>query len=213
LRIIVYLLAQFSISSLLPFDQASTSEHVFADAVSAGFGSSAAKLVAGLVVLCTLGSLNGSVLACSRLIQTMSADGFFFSALGKLDGRSVPLRAVVMIAVATAAYVVTASFDFLLGLFSFIVWIIYALSAVALLILRRRRVGEPVRFRAPLGVVPPAVVIVASVVMTPGTIIDAPLRALIGAGMLVLVVLVYLIWRPLLPDSNPISGGPKRPLD
>ncbi|MCF7973304.1 MAG: amino acid permease [Phycisphaerae bacterium] len=205
--ILVYLLVQFSISSLLSFDQASTSDRVFADAVSVGFGANAAKLVASLIVLCALGSLNGSVLVCSRLIQTMSADGFFFSALGKLDGRGVPLRAVIMIAVATAAYVVTASFDFLLGLFSVVIWIIYALSAIALLILRRRRVGEPVRFHAPLGVVPPVTVIMASMIMTAGTIMDAPLRALIGAGMLVLIVIIYRMWRPYLPDSNPISGG------
>jgi len=93
------------------------------------------------------------------------------------------------------------------------VWVIYALSAIALLILRRRRVGEPVRFHAPLGVVPPAVIILASMVMTTGTISEAPGRALIGAGMLALIAFVYLLWRPLLPDSNPASGGPKRPLD
>jgi amino acid transporter len=155
------------------------------------------------VAVTAVGSLNGSFLVCSRLIQTMSADGFFFSSLGKLDGRGVPLRAVLMIAAATAVYVVTASFDFLLGLFSFVIWIIYALSAVSLLILRRRRVGEPVRFRAPLGIVPPAMVMVAAVVMTAGTIIDAPWRALIGAGMLVLIACIYLLWRRVLPDSNP----------
>ncbi len=211
--VMVYLLVQFSISSLLPFDRASTSECVFADAVSVGFGSRAAKFVAGLVVLCTLGSLNGSVLVCSRLIQTMAADGFFFSAFGKLDRHGVPLRAVVMIGVVTAIYSITASFNFLLGLFSFIIWIIYALSAIALLILRHRRVGEPVRFRAPLGVVPPAVVIVASMVMTAGTISDAPLLALAGTGMLILIVIAHILWRRLLPNSNPISEGQEVPSD
>jgi len=100
-----------------------------------------------------------------------------------------------MIAVAAAAYSITASFDFLLGLFSFTVWIFYALTATAVLILRRRRVGEPLRFRAPLGVVPPVVVIATALVMTAGTIIDAPLRALAGAAMLVLVAFAYLLWR------------------
>jgi len=200
--IIIYVLVQFSVSSLLSFDQAANSERVFADAVSAGFGGGAAKLVAGAVVLCTLGSVNGTVLVGSRLIQTMASDGFFFSALGKLDRRGVPLRAVVMIAVATAVYSITASFDFLLGLFSFSVWIFYAVTAVALLILRYRRVGEPLRFQAPLGIVPPVIVIVTASVMTTGTIIDAPLRALAGTGMLVLVVIAYLLWRHLLTDSK-----------
>ena len=200
--IIIYVLVQFSVSSLLSFDQATTSENVFADAVSAGFGRGAGKLVAGAVVLCTLGAVNGTVLVCSRLIQTISADGLFFSAVGKLDRRGVPLRAIVLTAVATSAYGITASFDFLLGLFLFSTWIFYALTAIALLILRRRHVGEPLSFHAPLGVVPPAIVIFTAFIMTIGTIIDAPLRALIGTGAFVLVGFAYLIWSKLLPQSK-----------
>ena len=203
--VIVYALVQFSVSSLLSFDEASTSERVFADAVSAGFGVGAGKLIAGAVVLSTLGAVNGTVLVGSRLIRTMAAESFYFPFFGKLDRRGVPLRAIVMIAVATAAYSITASFDFLLGLFSFSTWILYALTAVALLILRRKRIGEPLSFRTPLGIVPPAMVITTSFVMTAGTIMDAPSRALVGAGMLVLIALVYLVWRQLLPDAEAVN--------
>jgi len=85
--VLVYLLVQFAVNSLLPFDLASTSACVLSDAVSVGLGGSAARLVAVVIVLCTLGAVNGTVLVCSRLIQTMAADGFSFSALGQFDTR------------------------------------------------------------------------------------------------------------------------------
>jgi len=135
----------------------------------------------------------------------MAADSFFFSFFGKLDSRGVPLRAIVMIAVATAAYSMTASFDFLLGLFSFSTWILYALTAVALLILRRRHVGEPLSFRAPLGIVPPAIVIATSFIMIIGTVMDATLRALVGAGMVALIAGVYLVWCQSMPDPEALN--------
>jgi len=52
-----------------------------------------------------------------------------------------------------------ASFRNIVALFTFSVWIFYGLTAVALLILRRRGVGEPVAWRAPWGWISPAVVL------------------------------------------------------
>jgi hypothetical protein len=62
---------------------------------------------------------------------------------------------------------------------------------VALLILRRRGVGEPVPWRAPLGWVPPVVVLAVGVGMTVQLIALDPLRALGGAVLLASAFPVY----------------------
>jgi hypothetical protein len=59
------------------------------------------------------------------------------------------------------------------------------------LILRRRGVGEPVSWRAPLGVLPPVVVLAVGAGMTVQLVADDPLRALAGAAVLAAGFPVY----------------------
>jgi amino acid transporter len=185
--------------TLLPSDRASSSERVLADAVQVGLGPGSAAIVALLVVIATFGCCHGIVLASSRLAYAMARDGVFFRWFGRVNPTfRTPTRSVAVITIASILYVFATGFRELLAFFSFSVWIFYGLTAVALLILRRRRVGEPAAWRAPGGPAAPAIVLLVGACMTAGLTAEDPWRSLLSLGFLLAGFPAYAIWRSLL---------------
>ena len=183
----VYALTQVAVMATLPADRLATSTRPVADAVEAIWGPAAGRAVAWAVVVSTFGAILGVVLTVSRLGFAMASDGAFLRTLATLHPRwGTPARATAALTVTAIlyVYVTRGSFPVILTYFTFSVWIFYGLIAVALLILRRRGVGEPAPWRAPLGVVPPFVVLAVGSCMTVNLVIQKPLHALAGAAIL-----------------------------
>ncbi len=192
----VYALVQVSVSTLLPPDQAASSTRVVAEATERSLGPTAGRLVALLVVLSTFGSIHGIVLAVSRLGVAMARDGAFFRWFAAVHPRwETPARSTLALVAASTFYVFSASFRNLLQYFSFTVWIFYGLTAVALLLLRRRRVGEEAVWSAPGGIVPPTVVLATGAAMTGGLLMQNPRGSLYGLAMLATGFVAYAVTR------------------
>ena len=201
--VILYVAVQAAVSRLLPPEVAARSTRVVADAVEAGLGPQAGRLAALLIVVSTAGSVNACIFTGSRIAFAMARGGAFPAWFGMLRGSSLtPSRSVLTITAATAAYVVLGSFGTLLQIFTFSVWVFYALTAVGLLVLRRRGVGEPLAWRAPGGILPPAVVLLAAACMTFGLLRDDPLHSLLGLALLLLGFPAYLAWRRWSPPAK-----------
>jgi APA family basic amino acid/polyamine antiporter len=191
---VLYGLTQVAVMTALPGGRAADSTQPVAAAVEATLGSAAGRGVSALVVVATFGSISGTVLTVSRLGFAMAGSGAFFRGLATLHPRwGTPARATAALAATSVAYVFLASFRNILALFTFSVWIFYGITAVGLLILRRRGVGEPVAWRAPLGWVPPAVVLAVGAAMTVQLVADDPLRALAGAALLAAAFPAYAV--------------------
>jgi APA family basic amino acid/polyamine antiporter len=151
-------------------------------------------MVSALVVVSTFGSILGTVFTVSRLGFAMAGSGAFLRGAATLHPRwGTPARATWALAAAAIVYVLLASFRNIVALFTFSVWIFYGITAVALLRLRRRGVGEPVAWRAPLGFIPPVVVLLVGAGMTIQLVADDPRRALLGAALLAAAFPVYAV--------------------
>ena len=191
---LVYGLTQLAVMTVLPGGLAAASPRPVAAAVEATWGTGAGRGVAALVVVSTFGSILGTVLTVSRLGYAMARGGAFLSGMAVLHPRwGTPARATAALTLASVGYACFASFRNILALFTFSVWIFYGITAVALLILRRRGVGEPVTWRAPLGWLPPVVVLSVGAGMTIQLVADNPLRALAGAAVLAAGFPVYAL--------------------
>ncbi len=189
---LVYSLTQFAVMRALPRSEIVASTRPVAAAVESLWGARAGSAVAGLVVVSTFGSIVGTVLTVSRLGHAMAREGAFFPGIGTLHPRwATPARSTAVLTGMAIVYALWGSFRGILALFTFAVWIFYGLTAIALLILRRRGVGEPATWRAPLGVVPPIVVLTVAVAMTIELVMDDPLRAAGGAALLCAAFPVY----------------------
>ena len=190
----LYGLTQLAVMTALPGGRAGSSAQPVAEAVEAVLGSGAGRMVSALVVVSTFGSILGTVFTVSRLGFAMASSGAFLRGAATLHPRwGTPARATWALAAAAIVYVLLASFRNIVALFTFSVWIFYGITAVALLRLRRRGVGEPVAWRAPLGFIPPVVVLLVGAGMTVQLVADDPRRALLGAALLAAAFPVYAV--------------------
>jgi len=194
--VLLYTTVQLAVGSLLEPGAAASSTHVVADAVQAGLGPQSGRVVALLVVVSTFGSITGIVLAVSRLGFAMAKDGAFVRWFGAIHPRwRTPARSTGVLVASSIFYVHAGTFRNLLQYFSFSVWIFYGLTALAVLRLRARGVGEDAPWKAPGGAAVPAVVLATALAMTAGLLVQNPGASLRGVAMLAAGFVVYGLWR------------------
>ena len=135
----VYVLINLAYLYVLPIDKMANSPLVASDAIAAAWGQTSAALVAAMIVICTLGAVNGNIMACSRVTFAMGKDGLFPGWAGRLHTVSqTPANALWLQGVWTSLYLITGTFDMLPDMFVFTSWVAYGMGAVALLVMRKR---------------------------------------------------------------------------
>src|SRR4051812_31865161 len=147
---------------VLPRAAIARSSRVAADAADAVLGRGGAAVMSGLVVLSTLGALNGVILAGPRAYLSMARDGLFprWAAVVHPVFRS-PHRATVLQAAWAVILVSTGTYRVLFTRVVFTEWIFFALMALGLFRLRRRTDYAPL-VRVPGYPFVPVVFIVSS---------------------------------------------------
>lgn len=204
----VYAAVQASVLVLLSQARAAASERVVAEAVEAGLGRGAGVLVAGLVALCTFGAVHSLVLGVSRLGYAMGKDGAFPRFFAHIDPHlGTPARSTAAIVAATLVYIFVARFRDLTGLFTFSVWIFYAITTAALLVMRRRGTGDAIAWRAPGGMTGPVVIFATALCMTAGLLLDSPVRSGLGLLLLSSGFAAYALWRRVVPAVGAGAAG------
>ena len=183
---------------------AASSTRVLSDAAAMGLGPTGGTWISLLVVLSTFGAIHGTLLAASRLGYPMAADGIFPRWLANPHPKlGTPVCALISLFVLALLYVNASSFRDLLGLFTFSIWIFYALAAVALLRFRHLGIGSHQKWHAPGGMLPPLVVIVTALWMSGSLLADAQQRklALGGIGIFLGAALLFGV-RRIWPSKN-----------
>ncbi len=170
------------------------SKYVAADAANAMAGSRGAAGISALVILSSLGVLNGVILAGPRTYYAMAGDGLSFHWLAKIHPRfHTPARAILAQAVWSAALVLTGTYRALFTRVVYTEWIFFALLAIGLMRLRRRP-GYAPPYRAFGYPVAPILFAVASLVVVAVQIAADPIPAVTGLLFVVVGLPVYYIW-------------------
>lgn len=139
LVILIYILINQAYLYALPVEAVAGSSLVAADAMQNSLGSESAGLVALMVIISTLGALNGNILATPRVTFAMAADGLFFRWFGKEnERRQTPARALWLHGAWCSVLILSGSFNMLADMFVFITWIAYMVGAIGVMILRKR---------------------------------------------------------------------------
>src|SRR5690348_7654977 len=199
-----YVLLNTSYLHVLPMARVAASTRVAADAADAVLGRGGAVLMAALVVVSTFGALSGIVLAGPRAYLAMANDGLIFRWLGDVHARyHTPHRAILWQAVWACVLVGTGTYGVLVARVVYTEWIFFALMAIGLLVLRRRRTFAPA-FSAPLGTALPLAFAAAAALVATNQIAAAPLDSLTGLFFILIGWPVYRIWARRTFISNPL---------
>jgi APA family basic amino acid/polyamine antiporter len=117
----IYIVSTIGVMSLVPPDALGASTAPFADGARRLAGDAGGQLVALGAAISCFGALNGWVLVVGQLPMAVAADGLFPSIFGRVSGRGVPARAMVIAGVLGSALVAMNYSRGLVALFTFII--------------------------------------------------------------------------------------------
>jgi basic amino acid/polyamine antiporter, APA family len=135
----VYVLVNQAYLYVLPVEKVAASSLVAADAIGVALGNTGEAIIAALIIVCTLGAINGNTMATTRITYAMGKDKVFAPWAGKEHKRfQTPGNALLLHGSWTCVFIITGSFDMLADMFVFITWIAYGLGAVGIFMLRKK---------------------------------------------------------------------------
>ena len=189
---------------VLPLATVAQSSRVAADFADAAVGGHGAQIMSALVILSTLGAMNGVILAGPRVYLAMANDGLLFKWVGVVHPHyRTPHRAIALQAVWSCVLVATGSYR---GLFTRVVyteWVFFGMLAAGLFLLRRRA-GYAPPYRVWGYPFLPALFVVSTAAIVVNQIVAQPLESVSGLLFVLLGLPVYYIWarKPTTQDRS-----------
>ena len=194
--IALYVLSSIAYSYVLSPNRMASSTLVASDAVQRTLGPRGAALVAAAIVISALGANNGIILTAARIPYAMARQGLFFQAQGYVHPRyATPIIALITQAIISAILAASGTYDKLFTYVVFAEFLFYALSAGAVLRLRRRAPELARPYRSWGYPWTPIVFIVCAALLVGNTIWKKPRESAVGAGLIALGLPGYVYWR------------------
>lgn len=194
--ICIYLLANAGYFRVLTPSQVAGSERVAATMIGRIFGGSGAHAVSIAAMISIFAALNGSILSGSRVPYAAAREGYFFAPVGRVNPiHRTPGVSIVLLSLWACLLVLSGKYDDLFNLVIFASWILYGMTAAAVIVLRRKRPDLPRPYRTIGYPAVPLLFVVASVVLVVSTLIDRPRESFLGVGLMVVGLPFYLHWK------------------
>jgi APA family basic amino acid/polyamine antiporter len=163
----------------------------------AALGQTGATLIAAGIAISTIGFLSQNLLTGPRVYFAMARDGVFFQSVAAVHPRTrAPFVAILLQGGVAATLALTGSYERILGYVVSIDWLFFGLTALALMVFRRR---DRTRAGAQIIMVPghpfTTIAFVAGAwLVVANTIVRFPADTLAGIGLLLAGVPVYFFW-------------------
>jgi APA family basic amino acid/polyamine antiporter len=194
--IAIYLLANGAYFHVLTAREVAGSDRAPAEMMRKIFDGPGANAVAIAAMISIFAALNGSILSGSRVPYAAARQGYFFSAIGRVSPKyHTPGVSILVLSAWSALLVLSGKYDDLFYLVIFASWILYGMTAAAVLVLRKKR-PELYRPYHTLGypLVPVLFVLGASILLV-STLFDRPRESLMGIGLILLGLPFYFYWK------------------
>lgn len=193
---LVYLAVNFAYVFLLSLEGMNGSERVAVDAAGVVWGSRGATAIAVAVLLSTFGASNGFILGAARIYYAMAREGLFFSRFGRVHPRrGTPVVSLIMQGVWSSILVLSGSFEQLFTYVVFAGWFFYAMTVLAVFVLRYKRPEMERPYRAWGYPVTPALFILFALWLVGDTIVADPRSAAVGVFLILSGLPAYFYWR------------------
>jgi APA family basic amino acid/polyamine antiporter len=202
----LYLSANVVYFHSLTFAQIASSPHVASDVVHSFAGSRGAVWLTIAMAVSALGALHVVVMTGARIPYAMARDGVFFQFATRIQPSfHTPSGALIFLGSVAALLALTGTFEELYSLFVFSVWIFFALTAVALLRLRRIEPTLTRPYRAWGYPWTPLIFLFAAVALTINLWMVRPVRSTLGLAVIIAGVPFFYRWQKAVRASAPPS--------
>jgi APA family basic amino acid/polyamine antiporter len=201
--IAVYLLANAAYFHVLSAAEVGASQRVAAEMMRRIFGAPGAAAVSIAAMISIFAALNGSILSGARVPYAAARGGYFFAAIGRVHPRfRTPGVSILALSAWAALLTLSGKYEDLFNLVIFASWILYGMTAAAVLVLRKRRPDLPRPYRTAGYPLVPVLFVLAAIILIISTAVERPRESAMGIGLIVMGLPFYLYWKRRLPHAN-----------
>ena len=211
----IYVATNFAYFFVLSADEAARSDRVASEAARKFLGSGGADAVAVAAMVSIFAALNGSILSGARVPYAMARDGLFFGPMSRVHSEHrTPHVAILGLSGWAALLVLSGRYEQLFTYVIFASWILYAMTAATVFVLRRKRPDLERPYRTLGYPWVPAFFIAASGLLIGMTLYASPRESLMGLALIAAGIPFYLLKRRHknleLPENSSDNGSEGR---
>lgn len=194
--IAVYLAANLAYFSVLSSAEVAGSQRVAADMMRRIMGTPGGAVVSLAVLISIFAALNGSLLSGSRVPFAMARSGYFFHAAAQVHPRfRTPSAGIALLGAWSSVILLSGRYDELYTLAIFPSWILYAMTAASVLVLRRKLPAAERPYRVLGYPVVPILFVLVALVLLYSTLLTSPRESAIGFAVIAAGLPFYWVWR------------------
>ncbi|MGB7760369.1 MAG: amino acid permease [Bryobacteraceae bacterium] len=193
--IAIYLLANAAYFRVLSPEAVGASPRVAGEMMRRILGAAGAGGVSIAAMISIFAALNGSILSGARVPYAAARQGYFFRAIAIVNEKHrTPGTSILALNAWSALLVLSGTYSQLFTYVIFASWILYGMTAAAVIVLRIKRPDLRRPYRT-LGypIVPLLFVLVAGVLIV-STLWDSPRESLMGIALILLGLPFYAYW-------------------
>ena len=198
--IVIYLLANSAYFHVLMPQEVANATRVAADLMQKILGGPGASAVSIAAMISIFAALNGSILTGSRVPYAAARQGYFFSAIGRVHPQHhTPGVSILVMCLWSSLLVLSGKYDDLFNLVIFASWILYGMTAAAVIVLRRKRPELYRPYRTVGYPLVPVLFILGAFVLILSTAFDRPRESFLGIVLILIGLPFYFYWKKRLP--------------
>ncbi len=192
----VYLAANLAYFYVLPAASVAASDRVAAEMMRRILGSPGAAAVSIAAIVSIFAALNGSILSGARVPYAMARDGVFFKPAGRVHSvYGTPGVSIFALSGWAAVLVFSGRYEQLFTYVIFASWILYGMTAVSVITLRRKRPQLARPYRAFGYPIVPLLFVFGAGCVTVSTLLTSPRESLMGLVLIFSGVPFYFFWK------------------
>jgi len=201
---VIYVLVNFVYFYLLSPSAALSTSTIAAHAARSFLGRGGADFIVIGVLISTFATLNGSILASSRIPYAQARDGLFPSVLASVHPRfRTPVISIIAQSTVAGVFVISGTYETLYTKAIYSEWIFYALVTASIFVLRRTQPGLARPYRTWGYPVVPAVFILLAVALLGSAFVERRADAVWCLILVASGIPAYFLWKTFFSKRAP----------
>lgn len=193
--ILLYLGVNLAYVYVIPLEQMAGSQRIAADAASIVLGPLGTSLIIAGILCSTFGTINNSFLSDARSMYAAGADQTFAPGFGKVHPRfRTPFVSIIALGLWSALLTLSGTYDQIASYVVFGSWMFYALTALSVIILRKKMPDAPRAYKAWGYPYATLLFVAAAGWFLYSTLVEDSRDAIIGIVLLLLSLPFYFYW-------------------
>jgi APA family basic amino acid/polyamine antiporter len=193
--ILLYLSVNLAYASVMPLDEMAGSSRIAADTAVIVLGPLGASLITLGILCSTFGTINNSFLSDARSMYAAGADHTFAPGFGKVHPRfRTPFIAIITLGIWSILLTMSGTYDQIAAYVVFGSWVFYGLTALSVIILRKKMPDLPRPYKAWGYPYATLLFVAAAGWFLYNTLVEDPRDAIIGIVLLLVSLPFYFYW-------------------